>query len=257
MKEPRKTNRRFFRPKGHPRHTFNRMSGRTMSRMVPNAVTFSALCLGLTSIHFGFRQEWDHAVACIFIAAFFDGIDGRIARFLRADSEIGASLDSLCDFINFGVAPSFVIYFYALHLWGNQGWSLCLLFSACMAWRLARFNASHYYSKVFSVGVPAPAGALMALLPIVFHLVWGHTVPLWGTASSVFVTALLLASRYPTFVFKDVTIPPGYRGLVRLMAVFTIVSLMSMPWATLLGMGIAYVLSLPVSGYYFYKKGYR
>jgi len=151
-----------------------------------------------------------------------------------------------------------VIYFYALHHWGNKGWGLCLFFSACMAWRLARFNSqSHYYSHLFSVGVPAPAGAFLALSPIIFHFVFGKRVSLLGVGLVVLACALMLASRYPTFVFKKIHVPKGYRGIVSLSFLFFLVSLVSAPWEALLAMAVLYILSLPISGYFFYKKGYR
>ena len=236
----------------------SKWSSGSLGRILPNAVTFAALCLGLTAIHFGFRQEWEQAVSCIFLAGVLDGVDGRLARFLKASSSFGANLDSLCDFTNFGVAPSFVIYFYALHQWGNKGWGLCLLFSACMAWRLARFNSqSHYYSHLFSVGVPAPAGAFLVLFPIVFHFVFGKALPLWSVGVVTFCCALMLASRYPTFVFKKIHVPRGYRGLLSLVFLIVLVTLVSAPWDALFFLSILYTCSLPVSGYFFYKKGYR
>ncbi|MBL8677234.1 MAG: CDP-alcohol phosphatidyltransferase family protein, partial [Alphaproteobacteria bacterium] len=141
-------------------HTHGKSSPPPLVRIIPNAITITALCTGLTSIRFALSERWEVAISLILIAAILDALDGRVARFLRVDSAFGAELDSLSDFISFGVAPAVIIYLYSLHLWKGTGWALALFFSTCMALRLARFNTnisipSADWEKGFSMGVPA------------------------------------------------------------------------------------------------------
>ncbi len=223
-------------------------------RIIPNAITITALCTGLSAIRFALIERWELAVSLILIAAILDALDGRVARFLRADSPFGAELDSLSDFISFGVAPAIVLYLYSLHLWKGTGWALALFFSTCMALRLARFNTNMgiptpEWAKRFSVGVPAPAGAFVGLLPLMVSFALEETfqnAPLLF-AISLFISGLLLISRIPTFVIKNVPIPHHYvRLLLMLVAVF-MAALFSAPWWTLSVCGVLYLLSVPLS----------
>lgn len=225
-----------------------------VGRILPNMITLSALCMGLSSIQFGFCKEWRNAVASVLIAGILDGLDGRVARLLKSSSAFGAELDSLVDFINFGVAPALIVYCYSLSHWGNKGWGFCLFFSACMAWRLARFNTMPQHSSVFSVGVPAPAGALMALTPMINEFVFGFRLPVLVYAGTILGTAILLVSRYPTFVFKKIVIPQNLLGFFCMCILGMIAGLFSAPWETLCVLSALYILSLPLSGYWFYRK---
>jgi CDP-diacylglycerol--serine O-phosphatidyltransferase len=181
-------------------------------------------------------------------------MDGRIARLLRADSHFGAELDSLSDFISFGVAPSVVIYLYSLHLWKGTGWALTLFFSTCMALRLARFNTNvgspiPEWAKRFSVGVPAPAGAVLGLLPLMvsFSLETNFQKMPFLFAISLLGSGLLMISRIPTYVLKNVRIPhPFVRSLLMMVAVF-MAALFSAPWWTISIGTMLYLLSIPVS----------
>lgn len=226
----------------------------SIGRMLPNMVTLSALCVGLSSVRFALTQEWTQALVSILIAGFLDGIDGRLARFLKVSSEFGAELDSLADFINFGVAPALVVYCFSLQHWGNKGWGACLFFSACMALRLARFNTQRHSASAFSQGMPAPAGALMALSPMIAGFVFQTTLPRWIFAGCLFITALFLISRYPTFVFKYFVIPRKYMGIFFMAALALITGMISALWETLFIISMAYIITLPISGYWFYKK---
>jgi CDP-diacylglycerol--serine O-phosphatidyltransferase len=223
--------------------------------MLPNIVTISALCMGLTAIHFAFLQHWQHAVASVLIAGILDGIDGRLARFLGSSTEFGAELDSLADFINFGVAPALILYFFSGHLLGGLGWGICLFFTSCMALRLARFNVqrSGTHSPVFSVGVPAPAGALLAFLPIIISFSWDSlsVSPIYFVLS-MGCSGLLMISRYPTFIFKKMSLKQDHIGLFLLSMIVLISGLLTAPWAALFVICVLYVLSLPFSGYMFY-----
>jgi CDP-diacylglycerol--serine O-phosphatidyltransferase len=229
-------------------------SSPAIGRILPNMITLSALCMGLSSIQFGFSKEWRNAVASVLIAGVLDGLDGRVARLLKSSSAFGAELDSLVDFICFGVAPALIIYCYSLSLWGNKGWGLCLFFSACMVWRLARFNTMPHHSSVFSMGVPAPAGALLVLTPMIASFVFDVQIPVWLYAATILVTAIMLVSRYPTFVFKKIVIPQNFLGIFCMCILGVIAGMFSAPWETLLILSMIYILFLPISGYWFYNK---
>lgn len=225
-----------------------------LARIIPNAITVTALCTGLSAIRFALMERWELAVSLIFIAAVLDAMDGRIARLLRADSHFGAELDSLSDFISFGIAPAVVVYLYSLHLWKGTGWAFTLFFSTCMALRLARFNTNMdapmpEWTKGFSVGVPAPAGAVLGLLPLMasFALELNfQDLPLLF-ALSLLLSGVLMISRIPTYVLKNVRVPhPFVRPLLMMVAVF-MAALFSIPWWTLSIGAIIYLLSIPVS----------
>jgi CDP-diacylglycerol--serine O-phosphatidyltransferase len=147
-------------------------SSNYLSKYVPNTITILSLCCGLTSIRFSFSENWKISVYLILLAAIFDFFDGWFARKLKGGSNFGAELDSLSDFISFGVAPSLLIYFWSLHILNSLGWSVALFFSACAALRLARFTADIYVivkpidPNVHFVGIPSPAAAGLCLLPL-------------------------------------------------------------------------------------------
>src|ERR671934_1618316 len=156
-----------------PRGRFRLIPVRTL---VPNLITLLALCAGLTAIRLALEDKLEWAVAAIVFAALLDGIDGRVARMLKGTSRFGAELDSLADFVNFGVAPGLILYFWALHELGNVGWIAAMVFAICAGLRLARFNVAiddpnrPAWAGNFFTGVPAPAGAIIVLLPIYLHL---------------------------------------------------------------------------------------
>src|ERR1700731_3051235 len=146
--------------------------------LLPNLITLLALCAGLTAIRLAVEDKLEWAVAAIVFAALLDGIDGRVARMLKGTSRFGAELDSLADFVNFGVAPALILYFWGLHALKSAGWIAAMVFAICAPLRLARFNvmiedpdrppwAANYF-----VGVPAPAGAITVLLPIYVQFLW-------------------------------------------------------------------------------------
>src|ERR1700751_713240 len=157
-------------PSGDPRRRrFRRIPVRTLA---PNMVTLLAMCAGLTAIRMAFEDRYVLALAAIVFAAILDGIDGRLARFLKGTSRFGAELDSLSDFVNFGVAPALILYFWGLHDLKSAGWIAAMVFAICAALRLARFNVMKpspqrgAWAHNFFAGVPAPAGAIIVLLPI-------------------------------------------------------------------------------------------
>lgn len=234
--------------------TSTRPKAPPLVRIIPNAITISALCTGLSAIRFALMERWEFAVSLILIAAILDGLDGRIARFLRADSQFGAELDSLSDFISFGVAPAVVIYLYSLHLLKGTGWALALFFSTCMALRLARFNTNidvikPEWAKGFSVGAPAPAGAFLALSPLMMSFAIEESLRSFPLifAFSILISGLLMISRIPTYVLKNTKIPHHLVRLILMMVAIFIAALFSVPWWTLSIGALLYLLSIPIS----------
>ena len=201
-----------FDPESDDRKPRGRMfaRGQIPTRMlIPNIFTLLGLCAGLTAIRMAIEHRWDLAVAALVFAAFLDGIDGRIARLLKAQSRFGAELDSLADFVNFGVAPAIIIFNWALDDLKSMGWIVVLIYAVCAALRLARFNVAlertdqPAWQKSYFVGVPAPAGAIILLLPIYAQDLGLHLPAL--TPLILLYTlaiALLMVSRVPTFSGK-------------------------------------------------------
>lgn len=234
----------------------SRLTDPRLTRLIPNAITVTALCAGLSSIRFALVGRWELAVSLILIAAILDAMDGRVARFLRADSPFGAELDSLSDFISFGVAPAVVLYLYSLHFWQGIGWAVTLFFSTCMALRLARFNTHMMqdqpeWTKRFSVGVPAPAGALLGLMPLMITFACEEDsshIPLFF-AFSLCSSGLLMVSRIPTYVLKNIRIPYTFVRLLLMMVAIFMAAFFTAPWWTISFIAIAYLFSIPVSGF--------
>ena len=225
------------------------------NRLLPNIVTVLALCAGLTAIRFGFQARWELAVLAIVLAGIFDALDGRLARLVGGSTKFGAELDSLSDFVSFGVAPAVLLYFWTLQHARGVGWALALLFAVCAALRLARFNTKLGVSDMpawaynYFTGVPAPGAAGLVLLPMILSFQFGGAFlvsPVLNAAVIVTV-AFLMISRIPTYSFKQFGVPHKLvlpvLLLVGLMAAFLVTS----PWATVTVIGIAYIVSLPFS----------
>ncbi len=180
-------------------------------RMIaPNMITLMALCLGLTAIRLAFEGKFEPAVIAVVVAGVLDGIDGRVARLLKGTSRFGAELDSLADFVNFGCAPALILYGFVLFHLKSLGWIIALIFAIAMALRLARFNAMlddpnrPEWKKDFFVGMPAPAGALTAMLPLYLHFL-GFGLERWAAPAIliyVLCIALLVVSTVPTYSGK-------------------------------------------------------
>ena len=226
-----------------------------LHKLIPNIVTLGALCSGLSSIRFAMIERWEIAVTFIVLAAFLDGIDGSVARLLKATSNFGAQLDSLSDFLCFGVAPALVLYMWALQDIKRFGWGVVLLFAICSSMRLARFNTSLMEEKKeawqdhYFTGVPAPAGALLAILPLVLTLQFGEGMfdnP-WLVIGYLPFIGVLMVSRLPTFALKGKRIPTRFALPIMLLAVFLLVSFVIETWATLAALCVLYLLTLPVA----------
>lgn len=225
--------------------------------VLPNLVTLLALCAGLTSIRMSVEHRYEFAVALIAVAAALDGIDGRMARFLKSTSRFGAELDSITDFLNFGVAPAILLYVWALSELRSVGWMAALIFAICAALRLARFNVAldahdkpHWHASFF-VGVPAPAGAMLVMLPVYLEFIGlPHGVV---TALVVFVytiaVGLLMVSKFPTWSGKLIGTRIS-RELVAPLFVFGVLIvafLASYPWITITVLTLCYLACLPMS----------
>ncbi len=221
--------------------------------LVPNVITLLAICAGLTAIRLSTEGRMELAVAAIVFAAILDGLDGRVARMIKGQSKFGAELDSLADFVNFGVAPGLILYFWQLHELSNVGWIAAMIFAISGGLRLARFNATMddpnkpAFATNFFTGVPAPAGAITVLLPIYLAFLGIPTPPAMLTAFYTLLIASLMVSRLPVFSGKTVRmrVPPEMVLPVFVSVVFFIALLIGYPWQILTACSVLYLLSLP------------
>ena len=248
-----------LRPRSRPR-----FAGLSFNRMMPNILTLFGLCAGLSAMRYGLEARFGAAAVAVVVAACIDGLDGRLARLLKATSRFGAEFDSMTDFCCFGVAPAFVLYLWSLQAWGGLGFTPCVLFAVCMALRLARFNAAidapppiaHAYAYNFFTGVPAPCGAGLVLFPLFLGLE-GRTLGLPGVVAFAhnplfcFVvlvgTATLLVSTLPVWSFKNFKVPKQL-ALPLLLGVGTFTALLvAEPWAALAWAGVIYLGTIVLS----------
>ena len=234
--------------------------------LLPNLITLLALCAGLTAIRLAVEDKLEWAVAAIVFAALLDGIDGRIARMLKGTSRFGAELDSLADFVNFGVAPALMLYFWGLHELGNAGWIAAMVFAISTGLRLARFNVMvddpnrPAWAANFFVGVPAPAGAITVLLPIYVYFLGMPRVVFVAPVALVYTLtiAFLMVSRLPVFSGKRVgkRVAPEMVLPVFVAVVLFFALLISYPWVVLTIGTVCFLASLPL-GYLSYRKHER
>ncbi len=244
----------------------------SISRLIPNMLTLAALTAGMTSIQYAIQDRWEMAIIAIVLAAFIDALDGAVARALKASSKLGAELDTLSDFLCFGVAPATIMYLWLLESAGRIGWIVAVVFAIAGALRLARYNAEDKDAqkkllpaakkRKFFTGVPAPTGAGMALLPLIMSLQFAED----GNRFEAFTTspeyvalwmlgfAILMVSRVPTFSTKQVRFHP--KMAVPLLAAFglLIAGLIHATWLTLIIMGIVYAVSIPAAIYTAYRQ---
>jgi len=242
--------RRRPRPRRHPRIT-----GLSINRLIPNILTLLALCAGLTSIRFALHAKWEHAVVAIVLAGILDGLDGRVARLLQGTSKFGAELDSLSDFVCFGVAPAMLLYLWTMQAAGGYGWALVLLFAVCCALRLARFNTMlgqpdlPPYAYNFFTGVPAPGAAGLVMVPMTLTFEFGPGIFDRPVVAAVFLVgvAFLMVSKIPTFSGKRVRVPHRWVLPVLLLVGLLAACLVSDPWLTLSSIGLLYLALIPLS----------
>lgn len=230
-----------------------------LSRLFPNIVTIMGLCSGLSAIRFALDGRFEHAVIAIIVAGILDGMDGRLARMLKASSTFGAQLDSLADFISFGVAPAVVVYIWNLHSLRGVGWAVALFFAVCCAVRLARFNTATFEPRLrkpdadrFFTGVPAPCGGSLAILPMMLSfdpVLWTRQEWLLPSVNAVYLAgvALLMASRLPTLSLKRLHVHAESAMYVMLGAGLLITLAIIEPWATFPALCLLYLASLPVT----------
>jgi CDP-diacylglycerol--serine O-phosphatidyltransferase len=222
--------------------------------LVPNVITLLAICAGLTAIRLSTEGQMELAVGAIVFAAVLDGIDGRVARMIKGQSKFGAELDSLADFVNFGVAPGLILYFWQLHELGNGGWIAAMVFAISGGLRLARFNATMddpnkpAFAANFFTGVPAPAGAGTVLLPIYLAFLGLPKPPAMLTAFYTLLIGFLMVSRLPVFSGKSVRmrVPPEMVLPVFVSVIFFIALLIGYPWYILSACTVLFLLSLPL-----------
>src|ERR1700760_1699014 len=221
--------------------------------LVPNVITLLALCAGLTGIRLAIEERYELALAAIVFAAVLNAVDGRVARMIKGTSRFGAELDSLADFVNFGVAPGLILYFWGLKDLKSAGWIAAMVFAICAGLRLARFNATMddpnkpAFAANYFTGVPAPAGAITVLLPIYLAFLGFSKPPAVLTAAYTGVIAILMVSRLPVFSGKTVKmrVPPEMVLPVFVSVIFFIALLIGYPWVILSTCTIAYLLILP------------
>ena len=237
----------------HNRQRRARPRTQTFNRLIPNIITVGALCAGLTAVRFAIAEQWEFAMVAVVVAAILDALDGTIARLLKAASNFGAELDSLSDVIAFGVAPGLIIYFWSLSEIGGIGWAAGLFFAVCCALRLARFNSTletrPRYANNFFTGVPAPGGALLALLPLLMSREFGdgffrHPAV---TGPWIVLIALLMVSQIPTYSLKRLRVPQRYFLPMLVLIGLLGAVLAGAPWHTLLILSLVYLGSFPFS----------
>lgn len=230
-----------------------RSRGLTINKLIPNAITVSATCAGLTGIRFAIEGRFEFAAIAILVAAILDGLDGRMARLLKATSDFGKELDSLSDFVAFGVSPAMILYFWALRDLGGIGWAVALFLAVCCGLRLARFNIAAEklppYAYNYFQGVPAPAGAGLALMPLLASFEFWDGIADWNGAVAVWTVGigLLMVSRLPTWSFKGVKIPREAALPLMAGAALVIAGLAGRPWLTLVCLFVAYLATFPFS----------
>ena len=256
---------------------FKLLEKKTPTSLLPNALTILGVCLGLSSIRFALDFNYGMAVIAIGFAAILDTLDGRVARLIKGTSKVGKELDSLTDLISFGVAPSFIIYFWALNNLGKFGWMLVLIYTVCCALRLARFNLTNINQNEnwkinFFEGVPSPAAAGLVLLPLILSLSnLEEILNLNGVIQflnlnnifqsennkiiSSFVilgTSILMVSKMPTYSLKRIAIPRRLGGFLLLGIGMYISVLIYFTFEVLFLTGLVYIILIPIS-YFHYK----
>tara|TARA_B110000438_G_C15697739_1_gene599678 strand:- start:122 stop:931 length:810 start_codon:yes stop_codon:yes gene_type:complete len=245
-----------------PKNNFKIVSEKKARIILPNAITLIGICIGLSSIKFALDGKFQLAIIAILFAALMDALDGRIARLIKGTSKMGKELDSLGDVISFGVAPAFIMYFWNLQYLEKLGWLICLIYVVCVALRLARFNVNSNdepsWKDNFFEGVPAPAGGIMVLMPLMlsfsgfnkiyFNISYDVIVPIFFVLIS-----LLLISTIPTYSFKKIVIPRNMTIFLLFSIVLFFGFLLVYTFKVLALSGLVYLFLIPIS-YLHYKK---
>jgi CDP-diacylglycerol--serine O-phosphatidyltransferase len=232
-----------------------RFKGQSLNMMIPNLLTLMSLCAGLSAMRFALLAKWEWAVVAVILAGFLDNLDGRMARLLGGGSKFGTELDSLSDFVSFGVAPAVVLYHWSLWELGGKGWIIVTFYCICSALRLARFNSRQGevlppWAYNYFTGVSAPAGAGLALLPMMISFQFPELEAIRSVlvvGSLAVATAFLKISTIPTYSLKQIKIPQPYVLPTFLLVGIFAATLVTEFWPTFIGLVIAYFLSIPFS----------
>ena len=239
---------------------FKIVSSKKTRYLLPNILTLGGVCLGISSIKFSIDGNFSLSVTLILLAAILDALDGRIARLIKGTSEFGKELDSLTDFVSFGIAPVFILYFWELNSYGKLGWAIALIYSVCCVLRLARFNLTknddnQEWKNNFFEGIPSPAGGLIILIPLIYELSnfdFDFNLRFITPYLTIFI-ALLLVSKIPTPSLKKISISPKTTIFLLLSVGMIFIALLFYTFKTLLFFSLIYLIFIPVS-IFFYKK---
>ena len=233
---------------------FKIVSSKKTRYLLPNILTLGGVCLGISSIKFSIDGNYSLAVIFILLAAILDALDGRVARLIKGTSEFGKELDSLTDFVSFGIAPVFILYFWELNNYGRLGWAITLIYSLCCVVRLARFNLTkidneQLWKNNFFEGIPSPAGGILILMPLIYEL---SEINLSFNIKNLtpyltVLIAILLVSKIPTLSLKKISISSKITVFILLGTGLMFISLLYYTFETLLFLGLIYIISLPVS----------
>ncbi len=237
---------------------FKIVSSKKTRYLLPNILTLGGVCLGISSIKFSIDGNYSLAVTLILFAAILDALDGRIARLIKGTSEFGKELDSLTDFVSFGIAPVFILYFWELNNYGKLGWAIALVYSVCCVLRLARFNLTkndedQEWKNNFFEGIPSPAGGLLILAPLIYELSNLDINFNFKDFTPYFtiLIALLLVSKIPTLSLKKISISSKATIFLLLTAGMIFIALLFYTFITLLIFTFVYLISIPVSIFLF------
>ena len=243
-----------------PKKSFKLVSDKKTRVILPNILTLIGVCIGLSSIKFALDSKYEIAVIAIFFAALIDGLDGRIARLIKATSKVGKELDSLTDVISFGVAPAFIMYFWSLNNLGKFGWLLCLIYVVCVTLRLARFNVHSNeetsWKDNFFEGVPSPAGGILVLMPLIYSLSelkflninYNFIVPVF-----FILVSLLLISKVPTYSLKKIVVPRTMTIFLLFGIVLFFGLLLIYTFNVMVVSGLVYLCLIPISFMHYIK----
>ena len=242
---------------------FKLVTSKKTRYLLPNILTLGGVCLGISSIKFSIDGNYSLAVIFILFAAILDTLDGRVARLIKGTSQFGKELDSLTDFVSFGIAPVFILYFWELNNYGKLGWAITLIYSVCCVLRLARFNLTKIdeeesWKNNYFEGVPSPAGGLLILMPLIFELSNINSDINFKNFTPYFtvLVAILLVSKAPTLSLKKISISPKTTAFILLGIGTIFISLLFYTFTTLLVFGALYLISIPIS-YIMYKKQHK